>query len=40
MYEKDIESLRSQLLSMQQEQKELRDVVRRHHSIMDRVMST
>jgi integrase/recombinase XerD len=40
MYEKDIESLRSQLLSMQQEQKELRDVVRRHHNIMDRVMST
>jgi len=40
MYEKDIKSLKSQVLSMQQEQEEMRDVIRRHYRIMDRAVST
>jgi integrase/recombinase XerD len=40
MYEKDIESLRSQLLLMQQEQKEIRDSLRMRNKVLDTIMTT
>jgi hypothetical protein len=40
MYEKDIESLRSQLLLMQQEQKEMRDSLTIRNKVLDTIMTT